>query len=347
MSDDIFEALFGLSEFENDFRGACDFGVLGENIVVCTNLDCGGTDFDVDEHRGDYVCLSCGACFGGLLVGVDNRKRGDDKINEDKAVFTENARNVAFDSIGVRSAKLASGKKDTYRRKTYFRDRMSQWLQSEKPIPKKDWHTIKREWRRYLSNKGIPGVLPTKASLRKSRGKIISGCHPLEKADIRCILRACDVVTENERQEQLAQWPADSMWDIYREDIGPKAPSFVTRYLEKWLSLRWRFTGVHSTAAECPHRIFETLEDYFEKLDKSFPSCIQNEKRKSFPSYNEMVKNLLQLLFLEHLGSDFPGLRTERARNKANFYWWQFCRYHKWPYLLKEAKFLKRKNKRA
>lgn len=346
MSDDIFEALFDFSEIKPDGGGDFFGDIPDQNVFECANLACRGTNFDVDECRGDIVCLDCGACFGGLLVGVHSREGGDDKGGTGKTSYAENARSVAFDSIGIRSAKNARHKKDTYRRKAYFRDRLSQWLHTEKPIPKDDFRIIKKEWRRYLHGLGVPGVLPTKAALRESRGKVISGCYPLEKKDIRCILRACDARLEKKRQEKLAQWPDDPMWQCYRDDIGEPSKSFVKRYLEKWLSLRWRFTGQHSTAAECPHEMFDQLQEYLEKLDKSFPVCFAGEKRKAFPNWNEITRNLLQLLFLEHLGGDFPGLRTQRAKNRANYYWWKFCRFHKWPYLLKEARFLKRRNKR-
>lgn len=345
MSDDIFEALFDFSEIKND--GGADFCDLhDENTFTCANLACQGTNFDVDESRGDILCLDCGACFGGILVGDFARKSGNDENGKGKAVYSENARSVAFDSIGIRSAKNAGHKKDTYRRKSYFRDRMSQWLHAETPIPKYEWGIIKKEWRRYLNGLGFSRDAPTKAALRKSRGKIIPGYYALEKSDIRCILRACDARLEAKRQQKLAEWPDDPMWKIYRDEIGQPSKSFVTRYLEKWLTLRWKLSGQHSTAAECPHEVFEQLENYFEKLDMSFPACLAGEKRKAFPSFNETVRNLLQLLFLEHLGKDFPGLRTQRAKNRANYYWWKFCRFHKWPYLLKEARFLKQRNKR-
>lgn len=345
MSDDIFETLFDFSEIKDD--GGVDFcGLHDENAFTCANLSCQGTNFDVDESRGDIVCLDCGACFGGLLVGVLNTTSIADKGGQGKTSITENARSVAFDSIGIRSAKNARHKKDTYRRQAYFRDRLSQWLHTEKPIPKHDLAVIKKEWRRYLHGLGVPGVLPTKAALRKSRGKIISGCHPLEKSDIRSILRACDARLEAIRKKKLAEWPDDPMWKCYRDEIGEQSKSFVKRYLEKWLSLRWRFTGQHSTAAECPHENFDQLQEYLGKLDRSFPACFAGEKRKAFPNWNEVTRNLLQLLFLEHLGGDFPGLRTQRAKNRANYHWWKFCRFHKWPYLLKEARFLKRRKKR-
>lgn len=341
MSDDIFEALCNLDEFCETDGGFLFSGATGgQNICRCPN--CFSDEFDVEEHRGDFVCANCGACVAGILVGVSTGKNGHEQNGERKATYAENVRGVAFDSIGLVSEKAARRAKDTYKRKCYFRDRMSQWLQSEKPVKKEHWVIIEHQWRVYLSQLGVPAVLPSAAALRRSRGALIPGCHPLEKEDIRAILRACDVVNKKEREEALAMWPDVPLYQIYRENV-PEFPSFTTKYLEKWISLRWRFTGQSSTANNCPAELFETLNEYFEKLDVAFPHCVQSEKRKAFPSYNETVKNLLQLLFLDKLAKDFPGLRTQRAKNKSNFYWWKFCKYYRWPYLLKDAKFLRRK----
>lgn len=345
MSDDIFQALCNLDEFFENDGGFAFSGPHGcQSICRCPN--CFSDEFDVDEHRGDYVCLGCGACVAGLMVGVSSGKNSNEQDGERKTTFSENVRSVAFDSIGVVSEKIARHTKDSYKRKTYFRDRMSQWLQAEKPVAKEHWIIIEQQWRVYLNQLGVPAVLPTATALRRSRGTLIPGCHPLEKEDIRAILRACDAVNKKEREEELAMWPDDPLYQIYRDNV-PNYPSFTKKYLEKWISLRWRFTGQSSTANNCPAEVFELLNNYWDKLDAAFPHCVQSEKRKAFMSYNEATKNLLQLLFLEKLAADFPGLRTQRAKNKADFYWWQFCRYYQWPYLLKNAKFLRhRKNKK-
>lgn len=342
MTEDIFEALCNFEDFFQRDGGLSESRLCNENTFQCAN--CFSVDFDVDEHRGDFVCLDCGGCVGGVMVGVSVGKDGNEQEGERQTTFAEDVRGVAFDSIGVVSERQARHAKNSYKRKTYFRDRMSQWLQSEKPVPKAHWIIIERQWRLYLAELGVPAVLPTSAALRRARGALISGCHPLKKEDIRTILRHCDAVNKQEREDALSMWPDHPMWKIYRDDV-PELPNFTTKYLEKWISLRWRFTGQSSTADSCPAQLFETLVNYFEKLDVAFPHCIQNQKRRAFPSYNETTKNLLQLLFLERLASDFPGLRTERAKNKSDFYWWQFCKYYQWPYLLKSAKFLRKTRK--
>lgn len=344
MDEDIFKTLFGDDILSNYGGGSDIFFDCPQNPATCVN--CLGSEWDVDEARGDLVCLTCGACSGGLMVGILGGDGGDDENCDRQTTFAENPRSVAFDAIGLSSVKKTNHRKDLYKRKTYLRDKLSQWLQSEKPVPKEDFRIIEHEWRKYLNQLGVPAVLPTKAALKRSRGKLISGCHPLEKRDIRCILRACDAVIEKEREDQLAFCTDNPLWNEMREEMGEKKQRFVRKYLEKWLSLRWRFTGQHSTAALCPASVFSDLEDYFLKLEEAFGRCIQPGERKAFPNYNEAIRNLLQLMFLEHLSSDFPGLSTKRARNKNNYFWWIFCKYHRWPYLLKEAKFLRQKRRK-
>ena len=344
MDEDIFKALFGDDILSKYGGGADIFWDCPQNPNTCVN--CLGNEWDVDEVRGDLVCIGCGACSGGLMVGILGGDGGDDENCEREATYAEDARSVAFDTIGIASVKSTNHRKDLYKRKTYLRDKLSQWLQTEKPVPKEHFRIIEHEWRKYLNERGVPAVLPTKAALRRSRGQLIPGCHPLEKRDIRRILRACDAVIAAEQNDGLAMCGDDPMWNEMRDEMSEKTQFFVRKYLEKWLSLRWRFTGQHSTAALCPANIFGDLQEYFVKLEEAFGRCIRPDERKAFPNYNEMIRNILQLLFLEHLGADFPGLSTKRARNKNNHFWWIFCKYHKWPYLLKEAKFLRNKRRR-
>lgn len=342
MADDIFEALCAIPQNSENNGWSALCGPGGLEGTFCAN--CLSDEWDVDEHRGDIVCYSCGAAFGGLLVNDAVVPYADDEGAAQSGFYQENVRSVAFDSVGVQSVARAENRKNLYKRKSYFRDRMSQWLQTHRPIPPEDLRTIKKFWREDLERRGLPARIPRKAEIRGRRERL-PGYNEVKKEDIRRVLHAVDTVTEAERQEKLAMWPDDPLFKIYRENIGEKQKSYVTRYLEKWLTLRWLFTGQSSTADDCPEEIYEAIWFYLEQLSKAFPHCVQDGKRKNFPSVNEMMRNLLELLGAKELGADFPPLRTRRARNKSNFYWWSFCKYYRWPYLIKEANFLRRRNK--
>lgn len=342
MSDDIFEALCSIpiNSENNGWVSVCGAG--GLEGTFCAN--CLASEWDVDEHRGDIVCYSCGAAFGGILVNDTLVGAADDSGAEEGGFYQENVRSVALNGVGIFSAAFKENRKNLYKRNSYFRDRLSQWLQTCRPIPADDLRTIKKFWRLDLERRGLPARIPTKFEIRGSRERL-SGYDEVKKEDIRRVLHAVDTVTEAERQEKLAMWPDDPLFKIYRDNIGEKKKSFVTRYLEKWLTLRWLFSGQSSTADDCPTEIFEAVQFYLRQLDKAFPHVVQGEKRKSFMSFNEAMRNLLTLLGAQNLTDDFPPLRTRRARNKANLFWWKFCKYYRWPYLVKEANFLRRKNK--
>jgi hypothetical protein len=336
--DDIFEALNGFENFRDE-GSFFNSGVLGvQNMSICDN--CFGQSFDVDEVRGDLVCVGCGCAMGGISYAAPDRQAWNDFEDAGAPLAQENARDVAFSSVGVSQKRRA--KKNTYKRSTYHRERLSQWFMSEPTITSGDWKTIEKQFRKFTGN---TFRIPSAVERRAAEGSHLPGTYSLSKQEIRCMLRACDTVTEHKRQEQLARWPDHPLYKLHREEVGKKHVSFVTRYLERWISIRHHFSGEGSTAKDCPDILFEQTIDMLNRMDHALHFCIDSGQRSSFPACNMMIRNIFQLHNALHLAKDFPELNTRRARKAADFYWWKFCKYFKWPYLLKEVKFLRNRNK--
>lgn len=201
-------------------------------------------------------------------------------------------------------------------RQIYFRERVKQWFLSESPIFTSDWTIIERSFVAFCVERKLEPKIPDGTELRACRGTRIEGCVLLEKEDVRSLLRAC-------------------------ESLMPGS-CFVTRFLEKWLTIRWRFSGQQSTAKDAPAQLVQMLISDFDKLDGAFLILTENNGKYSFPCYNSVIIKLLQLYNLSHLAADFPALTTARAQKKFEIWWWRFCKVLKWPYISKDARFVER-----
>lgn len=257
-------------------------------------------------------------CVGGLSVHVPC---GADFTNQEGtglALLEEDIRDCALNipSGGTRSRRT---KLSRYKRAFYLRERISQWFMSEPEIPDEDWELMSERYIIFLRSSGFKDCLPRRGDLAKARGKCISGFHEPTREQIRSILHDCDSVRDDEAEY-----------------------SFVTRYLEKWLTIRWRFCGKGTRAKELPGNLLEFLLNAFERLDHAFPHVRETIRRKSFPNYNEVWRNLLTLYRSKRFQKDFPPLRTRRAFKKFEISWWFLCKYLKWPYLTKDAQILRR-----
>ena len=342
---DILQALNESPIFLQDDKGVDRVDVLraAEDVHVCEN--CFGFEWDIDVARGDLVCVGCGCVFGGVSYYVSNRTTWDE-LESQKAFLLEQAqRDVAAAAARVtqegakRKSGRCSGKK--YNRTTYFKERLSQWLCTEPPINKKDWALIEEQFRVFCDERHISFKIPTSRELAGCGGKIIPGCYSLQKEDVRELLGKCELVAEERRLAARDYYPDHPLFKFQREEAGERHVGFLSKYLEKWLSIRRRFSGEQTTGKLCPPRTYEELVRRLKMLDRAFWVCIRNEKRKSFPCFNEMVRNIFDLLDQPQFGVDFPALNTRRARKKAVIHWWNFCKYLKWPFLLKDAKFLR------
>ena len=366
---DMFEALFGDINFDDE--GGAIFAGFDFNILptasehVCPN--CKSINWSVDEQRGDYICNTCGCCDNNVYhespTFTNNSAEGWGEREFEKTdgeslapFFPENHDSMeppekqrkSVPSISTLVKKLpeelrddirreirgATGEhKGKYERKFYYRERLRQWFMQEPPILEDDWEFIESAYTNYCDEELHCGWrIPTGQELLQSKGKAIEHCVILTKHDINIILqRAEDLKEENCKYDEPP----------------PNCHYFLKKYGEKWLTIRWRFCGLASTARKAPKELLVCLLEDFEHLEEAFRQVVYDPlKRKAFPHYNTVIYHLLELYNCVHLGGDFPGLETRRAKKKIELYWWQMCKYLKWPYISKDADFLRKQLKK-
>lgn len=332
-TDDFFAALMLDSNFQHNEGGNLDFCVWDGDVdsygPPCGN--CGAAQWDLRESRGDLVCFNCGACDGGISKLVPDRTVYDEFEGLGEAPVDQGALNLATVFAELPARKVESN----YDRGYYYHRRIKQWFIDDGNIPKHDWKIIKQAFRAYA--RGTVGVekalVPSRQQLRDARGKQIPGTILLARADIRVILHDCEPL----RQDTLAwRWESEER----------KKPSFVKRYFKHWLQIRWRFSGVVSSAEKNSARFLEKLHSRVRELQKAFPHIREAAKRKSFPSLNMVMRRLFVYLKMNDVeDEDFEQLRTRKARRKFEFCWWELCKYLQWPYLSNESFFLTRKQR--
>ena len=306
---DIFDDPLNLVFFEEQdgaLRVSGHFsGLFGpESVDRCDS--CGGTRFSRAQLGADLVCDICGLILGGKFL--PGSSGGFVPSKEPFECPPVQARVVCCPSFSY-AGKQISG------RQVYFRERVKQWFLSESPIFAADWAVIEQSFVAFCLERKREPKIPDGAELRGCGGRRIEGCVLLEKEDVRSLLRACESVKEN---------------------------NFVTKFLEKWLTIRWRFSGQQSTAKDAPDQLVDMLISDFDKLDAAFISLTKTDPKRSFPCYNSVISKLLQLYNLNHLAADFPALATPRARKKFEVWWWKLCQKLKWPYISKDARFVER-----
>ena len=326
LDSDIFEALNQLDIFPFDDVGFVpDAGPEPSppHTVLEPCPNCDGNDWDCDEHRGDVLCLCCGYCDPGIMVNVATNSDRERALSEGTFLMEEDVRVVALNLGETRPSHRGGVRKrrrSQYKRTTYLRERISQWFMSEPDIPEDDWETIVG----VFAERFPDAYFPIPADLTHSRGVRIKGTARLDKEAIRSLLHACDALT-------TPSW------------ADPRRPRhFTTRYLEKWLSIRWKLTGQATTSRHAPAILLDLFMDDFARVEQAFRQTIQHTmRRKSFPFYNDVIHKLFALYTFEDLADDFPRLKTRRAQRKSNIYWWHICKYLRWPYLTKEPHILR------
>jgi len=321
------------SNFQPDEGGNLDLCVWPADAdsfgAPCGN--CGKSQWDLRESRGDLVCFNCGACDGGLAVYVPDRAVYAECEGLGEAPVDQGALNLATVFAELPARKMESN----YDRGYYYHRRVKQWFLDDGNIPKDDWKIIKQAFvayaERVVKNQGT--VCPSRQQLRDARGRQIPGTILLAKSDIRLILHDCEPL----RRETLAwRWESEEQ----------KKPSFVKRYFKHWLQIRWRFSGVVSSAEKNNARLLEKLHGRMRELQQAFPHIRDAAKRKSFPSLNMVMRRLFVYLKMSDVeDEDFEQLRTRKARRKFEFCWWELCKYLQWPYLSNESFFLTRKQR--
>lgn len=328
--EEIFAPLFANPLLNLDDEGPrFDSLVVPSPVNPCGQscVNCGADDWTTDEQRGDVVCCVCGLCDGGVAVLIPTYSEQQQAFESGHCLPSESFRDAAFNvappnGFGGKSVRGSPGR--TYKRKTYFNERISQWLMAEPRIDDDDWFLICEEWQtRCIVKYGQRTVIPTRRQLRRRNLQPIRGSRVPTREDIRCILGSCDALKEND------PWAEDS------------ETHFVSKYYEKWLTIRYKLSGVGTRAYQVDHCVLEMLEDDFARVEKGFEAAVEQRfGRKSF-LYNEFIRNLLTLYGLDDLKADFPALRTRRARKRAMIYWWHLCKYFQWPFICDESNILK------
>lgn len=325
------------SNFQLDNEGwGLDAPLLGSSIdsfgYPCDN--CGANKWNLRESRGDLVCGGCGACDGGVSKLGADRAAYDDAEGLGVGPVEQSQLHVETVLAEMPSRKMARN----YDRGYYFRRRVKQWFIQDSNIPEEDWKIIEQAFDTYARGviKAETFLRPSNDMLRQSRGYRIPGTILLDKADVRLILHDCEPL----RRDTLA-W----RW----ESAEQKKPTFVKRYFKHWLQIRWRFSGLVSSAEKNSSRLLEKLDTAVKELHQAFPHVRDlNEiaKRKSFPPINMVMRRLFVYLQMNDVDDEeFDLLKTRKGRRKFEFLWWEFCKYLQWPYLSKEAFFLTRKQR--
>jgi hypothetical protein len=288
---------------------------------------CGADDWDLDEARGDLRCVSCGLCVDFRAVHSTSFAAQAKLVETGGIVEQESLRCVAFggDQITVRRRPR---KRNKYQRKEYLKERFNQWFLQEPEISGDDWLVIEwqfDEWCKQTHGRRFPK--PSGRELARGKGIPHKGCLILSKADVRAVLHNCDLVKEEDYP-----WPLEK----------PAKNYFKKKYLERWLTIRWRFSGQGSTSRYVASELVELLYGDFDKLEEAHRILAPKFGRKSFPNYNTIIYRVLELYNCEFLAEDFPPLRTRKAARKIEILWWHYCKYLRWPYISDKADILKR-----
>lgn len=247
-------------------------------------------------------CTVCGLVHEHCGCHDSGRVASHESESEGPAIFEAEHKPIPIARSSRRTRRIAS--KSLYKRQYYLRERLRQWFMSETPIPAFDWAIIELT---YSRESGVR--IPTPRELRVARGFPIEGLPILSKDNIRSLLRNCDALNNEKR--------------------------FLSKYLEKWLTIRWRFCGKATKANHGTNNLLQDICYAFSRAEQAF-SKISHLKRKSFPSYNGVIARILELNGCAELTEDFPPMRTRRARKKFELYWWEICKQSQWPYLYKE-----------
>jgi len=313
--------------FGNDGANDIDFGALPDQpFDACFN--CGRADWAIDPARGDHLCLACGMCDPFLAVhGPPTLEDGPEPRHRARAqVPRENDLEAVV--LSGRASLKRKRQHSAYDRASYVNDRLAQWSLSEPGINEKDWEEIETSFIRFVIRRGFIPVIPTGEQLRKSRGKQIDHTWLLTKPECREVLEDCDTVREED---------TDSVGNVLM-----RRGHFKKKYYERWMTIRWRFSGVNSKSNPT---LVEIIKDDFPRLEEAFRATIGRNERKYFPNYNAMFHFLLELYNCEDLADAFPLPKTLRSRNKAEEFWWRFCGFLQWP-CIRPVKFLRKRQRR-
>ncbi len=346
-------------------------------------INCAANDWIPDVERGDLVCRVCGLCqdpirrhgltynekharFVGGRAGPDDermeqvedgetmvsrksRKRREWNVLEHLEPLSNAEHNNRLRKI-ARGEDWGASRSAPYKRITYFRERLSQWAMQEPPIPEHDWDIICEEYRGWCTDESTRCLIPSGEELRTTGGRV-RGTIFLTKEEIRAILVRCDAPHPGRVTRGAIVNDLEYTWLEQNDD--PEAPGYVKRghfvkkYYEKWITIRYRFSGVGSMADTIPHWVLTEMCIAFTELQPAFWKVVYDpNERKSLISYNWIFARLLDMYGQPHAAVDFPGLKTDSKRRKLDEYWRRICAFMRWPYINSSDENLKPKTKR-
>lgn len=312
-----------------DNEGLCDavpsFDSAGYHSgQKCTN--CGANDWTREEQRGDMVCVSCGLCDGGIFVAPPphaNEQQTATPRRVDQRKSDGGVSNNSPTGNRVRRRISRRAKSANYKRYTYLKQRLSQWHMADPDIDPDSWEFISEQFLDFvLRTHGWMPHIPSTTELRECHGIQIEHTFCLDKRGVRSILNACDAI-------------------ILADTDSEQPPTYTRRFLKKWVSIRWKFSGVQGTSRYTSPVFLELLCEDFQKVERAFEIVIQHRFKRKAMCYNEFINRLMELHRFGDLAKDFPPLNTSRAKQRTYIYWWHICKYLQWPFLCNESKILK------
>ena len=302
---------------EDDYR-AYDGDPRAERNGVWVDLcpNCSRDEWVIHTNdRGGMVCDHCGFTRDGILL--NQMSTSDRRLlrawgEHDK---TETIRDVSTAGVQAYSSKRST--RQRYKHMEYFLERIDQWAMQETAVPADDWETFLCAFHDWCLRKGFRYIIPTREQLYSHIGRI-PGTVYTTKEDIRDILVEC-------QNRCPLKFPADGS--------DPVANKFCRKYLEKWLSIRYRLCGVKSTFSECPAWLIEALKEYFPMVVTAFMRLIHDRTgRKRMIGYNFVFRRLLDLFGFTFCCVDFP-VKDTKASKTYIIHWKIICKYYQWPYI--------------
>ena len=288
-----------------------DINIDKLGFPICEN--CGESNWLDESTRGDAVCGGCGLCmeigYAEHIPMGSPRKRRKLETNEPTP-----------SDLSVRKLKTPA-KKKRYKRSSYWRERFSQLFLHEPAIREGDLESIDAAYSNYCCEVlGTGFRFPSKDELNQSKGKPIPGSVILSKKDIRNILKEAEELKKVQDKERFED---DCKYD------------FVKRYAEKWLSIRFIYSGLVPRLASSSTQLIEWVLLDLETLEFTF---VRNYSKKSFPNFNMVVRNILKFYNCEDMVEyDLPALNTMKAKRKFARVWWTLCENLSWPFLVDDV----------
>ncbi len=333
MEEALFSLQFELRSRQEGFAG--DGDVLECVDVPGACLACGCRDFAVDSTSA-VVCVSCSAVDHYVRVASGSGRSFDPRMEENLQ--------TAFQAEDQTVHSNRKGNSLPYSRATYFNERISQWAMAEPRIPDRIWDKIDVGFLDYTAELGFAVNVPSARELAASGGRQLPNTYVLSKEEVATILARAeslddfadieDTPPKPKRRGRRRMCTLMKEVEAARRKRKDKKGWMKDKFLEKWLTIRWRYSGKTSRFHECPAWIAPTLQEQFQLLQPAFRACVYDSvKRRSFPNYSFGFRRLLELNGQDHALVDFPLLKTRRKRLKLDDYWWRMCKFMQWPYI--------------